>query len=112
MEKKFADTLYFHPVTSRTNWGTFRIKGDSIEIERWLSPRGSRGYGCPSRSWKGVIIDEETIVFTEALVRMPINIKKGKIKINGPYEFRDTFHFTPFHPKPDSLHPNIKIPTN
>jgi hypothetical protein len=93
MEEIFANGTYYNKYAKndKTNWGVFRITGNTIEYERWVPANGmerSQVY-----RYTGEIINETTF-----------NISKTE-RVNGEDQrSRDeTYHFKQFSPKPDSV---------
>lgn len=86
------------------SWGVFKIKGDSLKIEKWMS--GEFGYKYRVGIWNGKILNDTTFV----LNNYPTTINGYTFKpdemaernLTKPYYWLDTFRFIRTTIKPDS----------
>ncbi len=72
-------------------WGGFSVnRKQEIVFEKWEPSSGGKVKTCVSR---GSVLNDSTFIITEYVN----NYYPAKV-----YSLRDTFHFRPFSPKPDS----------
>jgi len=86
LDQKFLDREVIPMTNIQWFWGVFRVKGGSINIERWLPGTGGP---YPTQLLDGELLNDSTIL---------ISGLRGK-KYEG---IIDTFKFRQFSPKPDS----------
>jgi hypothetical protein len=73
----------------RSHWGLFQVDGDRIAFERWYP--ANKGYR-QAHVRAGHLLNDSTFVITESW-RSTGGERRAK---------DETYHFHPFHPKPDS----------
>ena len=76
----------------RDDWGMFGTTGDSIAVENWVPAQ----CGKPSILAMGRVIDDTTFLLTRSY-RKDIHSRVTDSSFSSA-----TYHFRPFHPKPDS----------
>jgi hypothetical protein len=90
-------------------WGVFKIKGDSLKIESWMS--GEFGEKYRAGIWNGRILNDSTYVlnnYPTTINGYPFVLDEmGKRSLRKPYFWLDTFRFVKLSVKPDSTCPFI-----